>query len=320
MQSYDFFGSISSLLHDGQLGVNVFFVISGFLITYLLLQEEEQNGHFSVMNFYKRRALRIFPAYYFLLLIFVLLDFLDFIWLSDPSYLTSFTFNKYFNYKRDWLTGHLWTLSVEIHFYILWPFILRKFKTQRKQIAWSLFLIVPLVRLLLFFYPVDWILEYSFFTRMDAIVTGCLCAFYKDKLTSLFGAHGKYVFYVAVLSLFLLSYLDSLLSVYNFGLLYQFIGTTSGTIANIMIGLILMFSIANETSVWYKFLTWRWVQFLGTLSFSIYLWQQLFISKAGYWINVFPLNILLIFLAAMLSYYFVEKPFLRLKFKFKGDM
>src|SRR3954471_9615667 len=62
------------LLHDGQMGVNIFFVISGFLITSLMLQEEEAYGKVSLKDFYLRRTLRIFPAYYFLLLFYAVLQ------------------------------------------------------------------------------------------------------------------------------------------------------------------------------------------------------------------------------------------------------
>ena len=73
--------SIFRILSDGQLGVNIFFLISGFLITSILLNEE-LNSEISIRNFYIRRTLRIFPAYYFLLLVYFILQYFNFIILS----------------------------------------------------------------------------------------------------------------------------------------------------------------------------------------------------------------------------------------------
>ena len=116
-------GPILKLLNDGQLGVNVFFVISGFLITSLLLQEEAKTKRVSLKNFYIRRTLRIFPAYYFLLLVYFILQLLGYIHISNQAWLTSVTYTKYFNWSADWYTRHAWSLSIEEHFYILWPLI-----------------------------------------------------------------------------------------------------------------------------------------------------------------------------------------------------
>jgi len=102
-----------SLLSDGNFGVNVFFVISGFLITSLLLNEEETSGKVSLKNFYIRRTLRIFPAYFFLLLVYFILQLVCYISISKASWLTALTYTKYFNWQLDWYTAHAWSLSVE---------------------------------------------------------------------------------------------------------------------------------------------------------------------------------------------------------------
>ncbi len=75
----------------GQIGVNIFFVISGFLITYLLLKEEAATGTISLKNFFIRRSLRIFPAFYFLLLVYGVLQLFSVLHISAGSWLSSIT-------------------------------------------------------------------------------------------------------------------------------------------------------------------------------------------------------------------------------------
>ncbi len=165
---------MTSFLRDGQLGVNIFFVISGFLITSRLLQEEKNYGSISLKNFFIRRVLRIFPAYYFLLLIYLVIQFLGYISISEESWFYSATQTKYFNCGQDWYTAHFWSLSVEAHFYIFWPFIFLAGDKIRKFATISLILIVPLIRLYIYFTPVEWIGEFSIFTRIYAVSMGCI--------------------------------------------------------------------------------------------------------------------------------------------------
>ena len=115
--------TFTDFLYDGNFGVNVFFVVSGFLITSILLQEEIWTKKVSLKNFYLRRILRIFPAYYFLLFVYFFLSQSNLIRISNNSWLTSLTFTKYLNWNSDWFTSHLWSLSVEEHFYLLFPLL-----------------------------------------------------------------------------------------------------------------------------------------------------------------------------------------------------
>ncbi|HVG40283.1 MAG TPA: acyltransferase, partial [Chitinophagaceae bacterium] len=80
----------------GQFGVNVFFILSGYLITRLLLVEEESKGTINLKKFYVRRTLRIFPAYYFMLLVYFILQVAGIIYLNSFAWLTALTYTKYF--------------------------------------------------------------------------------------------------------------------------------------------------------------------------------------------------------------------------------
>jgi peptidoglycan/LPS O-acetylase OafA/YrhL len=307
---------LASFIQDGQLGVTVFFVISGFLITSLLLQEEQANGKISLKNFYTRRTLRIFPAYYFLLLTYFIFQWLGYIKISHNSWLTALTYTKYFNTHADWYIGHAWSLSIEEQFYLFWPMIFLLGNRARKIAAIVLILTVPLIRLYLYFYPIDWAMRYAIFVRIDSIAIGCLFAFYKKEIIEILTPYWKVLFYFSVITLFILRYLPDFASKIYFQFIFIPLGTTFGSIANILIAIILMYSVFYTKGNWFKFLNLKVLNYIGILSYSIYLWQQIFTYISSFWINQFPQNILLLILASLFSYYIIEKPFLKLKSKF----
>jgi peptidoglycan/LPS O-acetylase OafA/YrhL len=303
-------------LQDGHLGVNVFFVISGFLITSLLLQEEISTGTISLKNFYIRRSLRIFPAYFFLLFVYFLLQISGYIKITNSSWFTAITYTKYFNWDLDWQTAHFWSLSVEEHFYIFWPFVFIAGKKIRKNVVVVLILIVPLIRWCLNFYPIGHMGELTIFRRIDAIAVGCFVALYKEEILKRISLHWTKIFYFSVVALFFLRYFQIFADKIYLGFIVVPLGLTHGTIANILIALIMLYSVFGPHKIWYKVLNLKIVNYIGVLSYSIYLWQQLFIYRTTNFENGFPQNLLFILLAAMCSYYIIERPFLKLKSKF----
>ena len=307
-------------LADDYLGVNVFFVISSFLITSLLVEEEKQEGTISLKNFYIRRTLRIFPAYYFLLLVYFVLQLFGIIHLNGFSWLTSITYTKYINWWQDWFTAHAWSLSVEEQFYLLWPLLFLCGEKVRKNGAWVLMFVAPCFRLYSHYYPLSWMNEMTLFTRVDAIAIGCLIALYKDKILELLSPHFGKVFLFSLLGLFLLSNLPNINNRLNLKLDFIFvpIAYTYGTMANVFIGAILLYSVFGAKKIWFKVLNSKIFNFIGMLSYSIYLWQQLFLSNLNHWTTGFPQNLTFIFVAALLSFYCIEKPFLVLKEKFRN--
>ncbi|MDI9319744.1 MAG: acyltransferase [Phycisphaerales bacterium] len=308
---------LTSFLQDGHLGVNVFFVISGFLITSLMLHEETRTNTISLKNFYIRRTLRIFPAYYFLLLVYFILQVFHLVNISNASWVTSLTYTKYFNWRLDWLTAHAWSLSIEEHFYLFWPLIFMYARQYRKKTVMGLILTVPLIRVVLFFHPIIWMDELTIFTRIDSIATGCLFALYKDEILMKIQKHWQKVFYASVIIIFSLPILSLLMNKINLGFVFIPLGKTHGTIANFAIGFIMMYSIFGPRNLWFNFLNLKVINYIGILSYSIYLWQQIFISGASHWVTTYPQNLLFIFIIAMSSYHFIEKPFLKLKTKFE---
>jgi peptidoglycan/LPS O-acetylase OafA/YrhL len=130
------------------LGVVVFFVISGFLITSLLVAEHASHGGISLKLFYARRALRIFPPSYVYLIAAVTLSAFGLFHLTTADIATAATYTANYLPERSWLTGHLWSLSVEEQFYLLWPFTFAAMGPRRSPLAAAgVVLLGPIARL-----------------------------------------------------------------------------------------------------------------------------------------------------------------------------
>jgi peptidoglycan/LPS O-acetylase OafA/YrhL len=299
--------------YGGPIGVNIFFVISGFLITLLLIKEEETNGTISLKDFFIRRSLRIFPVYFLLLLVYFLLQNLHILSIPQTSWISSLTYTRYF-FKGEWETGHLWSLSVEEHFYLVWPFVFVYLTNKRVFFAWAVVLIVPLVRLFS---------EIAFmnhmFTRGDALMWGCLFAIYYKPLSEFIKNKHTILLFVPFATLLFCLAIKKTLHVGNDSALHYIIQAYAGSygmLTNISVGFIILISIKFKNNLYFSFLNSKAMNYLGMLSYSIYIWQQLFFSNQIGIFSSFPYNICLIFMVAMFSYHFIEKPFLRLKPRF----
>jgi peptidoglycan/LPS O-acetylase OafA/YrhL len=310
-------------LPDGHFGVEVFFVISGFLITYLLFQEREKRGNINLKEFYIRRVLRIFPAYFCYLAVVFIITFITAAKLSLIDWLSSLSFTV--NYaKPPWIIGHLWSLSVEEQFYLIWPLLLvilshsNRFTPKRILVLLSIPIFSsPIFRIIGYIHP-DFIAfgKHSFFTCWDSLAIGCLLA----VLLCSFGFEIErfvkkypYGFFIAGLALIIIPLVATRLQV--LGIL-----TVPFTITCNAIGVALLIALSLIYPKKFKILDYRPLAFIGVTSYSIYLWQQLFcaspstygLNKSLFFMN-FPLWIVSALAAAFLSYHSIEKPFLRLK-------
>lgn len=310
-----YFGKVLWFLTDGQMGVNIFFVISGFLITTLLIAEELKTASINIRAFFIRRILRIFPAYYFMLLIYFIFQLLGYISISNVSWITAITYTKYFPLDSDWFTAHGWSLSIEEHFYLIWPFVFAAGKYKRNTIAIFILFLVPAIKVYFFYNPNKWIVDQSIFMRIDSIAIGCVFAIFKEEIIRLISKFWTPVFILSIIGLFLLSLPTDVFKRVHLNNLLDFFGNTHGPLANVLIALIMMYSVFGPKNLWFKFLNNPFFEYLGILSYSLYLWQQLFLHKTDQVFNQMPLNFLLIFMMANFSYYIVEKPFLKLKSK-----
>ena len=173
----------------GALGVAIFFVLSGFLITWLLLRENDQAGDVSLRNFYVRRTLRIFPAFYVFWAVSIcaaLLRRAQILW--PEAWASFFYMGDYYaalalgaGAGTSTIMGITWSLGVEEKFYLIWPWVFRKFRnraTSLLRICLGTVLSVWLYRILVCLFltvPRDY-LRYAFESRLDNIMIGALAA------------------------------------------------------------------------------------------------------------------------------------------------
>ncbi len=173
------------VLFDGGLGVEAFFVISGFLITWLLLNEVALNGRISLLSFYRRRAARLLPAFYAYLTVGLAILLLrnrpvpwDAVWAS-ALYLINY--QQATNGAPTHYLSHCWSLAVEEQFYLLWPLLLIWLLGRRVHLARALVIAVALMWMLKAIYVFalgvsDEYLYRSLETRGDQLAIGCLLA------------------------------------------------------------------------------------------------------------------------------------------------
>lgn len=308
---------IFDLFFRGGFGVNVFFVISGFLITILLIQEEQKTNDINLKHFYIRRTLRIFPAFYFLLLVYFIMQLLGYIHISNIAYFSAITYTKYiFKDGKDYFTGHAWSLSIEEHFYLFWPILFKVFKKNRTAIPWLLILLSVLYEI---FRLKDFPNQYNLniLAKANTLAIGCMFAIHKDAIVNYLQSKWTYVIVFATATFFLLNYFEN-----NFpknliaGKLMYVLGGSDGIISSVAIAFFMFYSIYGPKNWWYWLLNTKLFNYIGLLSYSLYLWQQLFTYKSDMFINKVPFNILFLVLASLFSYYIIEKPFLKLKEKF----
>ena len=316
-------------ISNSALGVKIFFVISGYLITKLLLSEKNKTGTVNIKHFYIRRIFRIFPVFYLYILCILILKWFFIPDIISNYYLALFAGLYLWNYKHlfnyeiisndngYWFFGHFWSLSMEEQFYLLWPLAFNKInKILLVRITYFIIFTMPLVRVLTYFLMPDSRGQLSMMlqTGGDTILTGCLGALLEDKFAlnkqiSLLLRNNYFVAFCCVI-LFMIS---PLLGEQFRGGYSMLIGRT---LENFIILFLLLWSIYIPSLI-SKILNSKLFVYIGTLSYSLYIWQQLFLTdRLDYKINHFPLNLIMCLLVAMLSYHVIEKPILKFKNKF----
>ena len=298
----------------GNLGVRCFFVISGFLITTLLLQELDRRGEISLKHFYLRRTFRIFPAFYVCLGTIAALSLCNLLKLNqhDLVYAATYTINYRTAVERSWNVGHMWSLAVEEQFYLLWPAAIW-FLGRRKALWGSalVILLVPLVRIATWRYFPEWMpgIKWQFQTVCDSLATGCLLA----GLQGWLARQKQLDKMMASNTLLLLPVLAGLMNIVISG--RPRLSCLAGqSFMNVCIAIFIHHCMRHPGQWAGRCLNLRPFVIVGVLSYSLYLWQQLFLNHYSRALACsFPLNLALAFLAACLSYALVEKPCLDLR-------
>jgi len=314
---------------SGGAGVLMFFVLSGFLITWLLLRENDEIGTVSLRNFYMRRSLRIFPAFYCyaaVLFAVVLIRHTTIVW--PQAFAALFYVNNYYQaLKGDPNTGfsHTWSLAVEEQFYVLWPLtflLLRQNYRRMSQVLVAAILVIWVYRAaLVFLFDVHegYIYE-AFDTRADHLLIGCLLAVaLRIGLVPQFWNWISVRSWVALLIAGLLALSSAAEFIY--GPVYR--DRISFIVTPLLTAVWITQLIALRGAPLWSWTSWGWVRYLGRISYSIYLYQQLTVAVPKKLLPGQPIvvqlaaTIALTVAVASVSHFFVERPFLRLKTRFQ---
>ncbi len=271
-------------------GVQVFFVVSGYLITNLLQQEQDSNGRISLRDFYRRRCFRIFPAAFVYILVIAAV-----VPSTRRDLPWSLTYTISFHHYVSWLVAHMWSLSIEEQFYLLWPLAMVFFYRYRGPIAWAAFAGAALFRLgvVISGNPSQLLQYYTFPGAMDNLAAGCLLAIYERRLRAKFPDAPKETAMTVILPVIGLVLVTRRIS--------PFFSPVYGIVPLVIACWV--FIVVSRRG-W--FLNNRAITTVGVLSYSLYLWQQPFTH-----LESFPLALALIFLFAVSSYVMVEKPMIQ---------
>lgn len=297
----------------GDLGVRIFFVISGFLITGLLISESEREGKIDLLRFYFRRTLRIFPPYYFLLFVLALLAISGRVHISASQFLPVLSYASDYVYPGTWDVDHAWSLAVEEQFYLIFPGLMVVLRKRRRIIAMlaGIMLFCPVVRLVdhVFFADAQpiWLTK-GFHANADTLAAGCLLALVRSSL------HKSSAYSKAIRSPFMLA-LPLLVFVVNSEIDYT--GLDLGplfSVNNLLMAVMIDWAVTNSDGAVGRMLNSRVFVMLGVMSYSIYLWQQPFLEPSPpsrYF--AFPFNLVGSAAAVCVSYFIVERSSLRLR-------
>ena len=305
------------------LGVDAFFVLSGFLITRLLMREQEETDTVSLSRFYARRTIRIFPAYYaFLALNFALDTFRNDRWSAALGLsAVTYTVNYYnaFNHHPSTSIAHAWSLGIEEQFYLLWPLLfLHVARRGRHALVGSvvaLALAAIVWRTYLTAIQTDVAYLYNAFdTRLDNLAVGCTLALIADvdRVRTLAERVAARAWYPLVT-------LAALLAVRK--LVSDAVHYSVGFTTYALLVAILIVQLMQLTTT----LLWRWlehpvVKYLGMISYPMYLYHGLGDSVARHTAEGrgprFMMSVLATILLASGSYHVIERPFLKLKKRF----
>lgn len=294
----------------------MFFVLSGFVITRILINTRDQKGFF--INFYWKRALRILPLYYLFLFVYYLVAdqfHAGSFQLHLPFYLYYQNFTEIFNINASG-PGHYWSLAVEEHFYMLWPMAVY-FIAPKKLGKFILFIICSIFILKYYLLENGFSINKFTFTRIDQILIGSYLALLEKKnfFLNKNSSRDMLIIIITVLPLAVLIYLGSR---YNLFIKEMAKYTLLGML---FFGLIGWLIAIKENHIVNKLLSGKLLQYLGRISYGIYIWHVLILGLLNKYlitkvliIDLF-LSVLFTILIAHLSFYYFEKQILKLKEK-----
>jgi peptidoglycan/LPS O-acetylase OafA/YrhL len=306
---------VKAFIDNGVIGVYIFFVLSGFLITFLLIKENSKNGGINIFNFYIRRILRIWPLYYLILIsgIFIFPLFANTFYFDSSIWKNLIFLNNFDMAKQGLNTGIAWSIAIEEQFYLFWPLLFYLFYKRKKLIIVS-FLIFGLSYLFIHYYPNQG--RFHTFGNLNYLMAGCIGAifYYNYKKTIATFLKSKIVFFlnlVIMISLIVGKHysdfkIDNLILPFNYLILILHLAENNNTRDNKL-------------------------RALGKYTYGMYFYHPIFLIlmkiiftklSLNYENNIFillTLGAIALFLTinfSKLSYNLFEKRFLSLKSKF----
>ncbi|MGZ8544817.1 MAG: acyltransferase family protein [Flavisolibacter sp.] len=328
-----------NISYFGWLGVDLFFVLSGYLITKILLNSLGEKNF--LRNFYIRRVLRIFPLYYGSLLVLLLIL---------PKIFPDYRAFDYFVEHQLWLwvflqnwlfifiphpglgiLNHYWSLAVEEQFYLVWPFVIMLVRKEKIL----LYLLIVLLALVMFLRLYVWLnqVDVSYFnlytfTRIDGICIGSMVAIIQ-RTNKLFLS--KTTFWIVIGFAGLNFLFDFINRFYQFT--FPYLPLVGYTTFAMMFGLLVHEATVSRDSLVARIFDTGFMKFFGKISFGLYVfhWPIYFAAKnpvASWWQNYSDHYVTLVSsiiptLAAIalsvVSYYYFESPFLRMKKRYTSE-
>jgi len=258
------------------------------------------------------------PVYLLALLVIFIFDELFSLGIASRFYVCVLTFTENYDTETNWYTRHFWSLSAEMQFYFLFPVIIKKSLSFYNKLALLLILCWPIVAFFVF-HP-----QYVGSAQLSAVLNGIYLFFSTGVISILIGSLAAILLFkkpvvadnrvpflglYQAIALVLIWYIDGQ------GLFI------SEVVRDVLISGFVVSIVCFNNSWAYKLLNNPVFKAIGLLSYSIYIWQQLFVHQQA-WAMSFKygtalgVNLPLLLLVAYLSYHYFEKPFLRLKVKF----
>ncbi len=292
-------------------GVAVFFVISGFLITHILLKELNNVGTISLKRFYFRRAFRIFPPFYLYLIVAGILVAIGLFQGTLRSFIVAATYTWNYLGGGSVLLEHTWSLSLEEQFYLLWPAALILLgRRKSSKLAFALIFLSPLSRVASYFLMPHHraFLVAMLHTRVDTIMFGCLMA--------LLWTNERFERFTRPLANGWVAATGALYVLVAHPILQAHLGGTYNLVLGLSVeaaflSIILLYAVRVPASPFGRLLNTAALRHIGVISYSLYLWQQIFTRENS--APFFPWNLLPILICAELSYWLVERPSFRLR-------
>ncbi|MDA8874517.1 acyltransferase [Winogradskyella sp.] len=315
----DYFQVRVQTLLSGDTGVQIFFTLSGFLITTILIKQKNETK-IGLKNFYIRRVLRLIPA---LSVFYIIVSSLMFFNVIEQNYKgLLYSIFYIYNYVPEHLysgeIAHTWSLSLEEQFYIFWPIVLLLLKKIRYIVLVSISLIAISFVFVVFYLKYDssafpFMPFRMFVPGIGPIMIGSLFAiinfYYIDKIKSVLKKNNLIVIIFFVMFLYPLY---SPVKIIYFTFLVH----------GISISCFLLWIFSNQKSSLVQALDNKYLNYIGVISYGIYLYQGIFLKTGPGGdnrlnIQLFPLNLILVIVLAIASYELMEKPILKLKKRFR---